>query len=268
MISYQRISPPNHLKEWVQFFWIFEGCFSEVNKYQQLTSASVFPKLAFQYEKGMSFKNDQKSGTELFRSGFQGQTDQYDKIAGFGNVGVIGVHFYPQSLPTLFGLSAIEMVNTKLEISEVLGYEGKTLEDKIMTASNNEQRISILCDFLETKVVKLSCNKQLLTSSIQTILEKRGEVRIDELVSSYSISQRQFERIFKDLTGFSAKKFSRIVRFESCLVQAFQVATSFTKLSYDLGYADQSHFIKEFKQFTGLNPKRYFSEDLSIFRKS
>lgn len=34
---------------------------------------------------------------------------------------------------------------------------------------------------------------------------------------------------------------------------------SLTDIAYDCGYYDQSHFINDFKEFSGYSPKVYFS---------
>ncbi|WP_084498367.1 helix-turn-helix domain-containing protein [Pedobacter sp. V48] len=33
-----------------------------------------------------------------------------------------------------------------------------------------------------------------------------------------------------------------------------------TEVSFDLGYSDQSHFIRSFKEFTNLTPKEYITK--------
>jgi AraC-like DNA-binding protein len=40
--------------------------------------------------------------------------------------------------------------------------------------------------------------------------------------------------------------------------------TSLTDLAYENEYFDQAHFIKDFKEFTGLTPKEFFGDDLKM----
>jgi AraC-like DNA-binding protein len=44
---------------------------------------------------------------------------------------------------------------------------------------------------------------------------------------------------------------------EACCTWTMRV-TKLTRLAVDAGYFDQSHFIREFRAFTGTAPRRFF----------
>jgi len=72
------------------------------------------------------------------------------------------------------------------------------------------------------------------------------------------LNERTFERRFVAAVGISAKQFSRIIQFQQSLEQL--TVKDYTKLSdivYSNGFADQSHFIRVFKAFTGKSPKKF-----------
>lgn len=57
--------------------------------------------------------------------------------------------------------------------------------------------------------------------------------------------------------GASPKKFASIFRLRHVLHLRAKGA-DFTSIAHDAGYCDQSHFIKDFKRFTGLAPESFF----------
>ena len=79
-------------------------------------------------------------------------------------------------------------------------------------------------------------------------------LNITDLAKNAPISQRQFERSFKEVAGFTPKLYARIKRFETTLNKS----GSLTEIALDAGYFDQAHFIRDFKAFTGLQPRNYF----------
>ena len=57
------------------------------------------------------------------------------------------------------------------------------------------------------------------------------------------------------------KDFMRIVRLQRTLsIMQHNQGIGFARLSYECGYTDQSHMIKEFKLFSGYTPKEYIAQ--------
>ena len=84
-------------------------------------------------------------------------------------------------------------------------------------------------------------------------------MNVQEMAGRAFLSTRQFERNFKQFAGFSPKLYSRIIRFQAAMQQYGNKAMSLTAIAYECGYYDQSHFIHDFKEFSGHHPHHYFS---------
>ena len=56
----------------------------------------------------------------------------------------------------------------------------------------------------------------------------------------------------------SPKHYSRVVRFQSATQHKAAGTRDLIEIAYDCGFNDQSHFIKDFRQFSGYTPKEYF----------
>ena len=87
---------------------------------------------------------------------------------------------------------------------------------------------------------------------------------LTQLIQSYPYSQKHLINQFKKYLGLTPKYFQRIFRFNEILAKIYQKqALSWTQISYDCGYTDQSHFIKEFRHFSGFNPQEFLDQDFS-----
>lgn len=71
------------------------------------------------------------------------------------------------------------------------------------------------------------------------------------------------ELLFQDSLGLSPKEFNNIIRIQAAL-EELKTNGSLTSLAYQLGFADQAHFTRTFKRFTGLTPKGYRKETSPI----
>ena len=87
---------------------------------------------------------------------------------------------------------------------------------------------------------------------------------IENVASRYGITSRYLQKLFLQYTGLTPKLYTKINRFQNSLRLVTQNNNSLTSIAYDCGYFDQSHFIREFKSFTGLTPSGYTSAGSSI----
>jgi methylphosphotriester-DNA--protein-cysteine methyltransferase len=99
-----------------------------------------------------------------------------------------------------------------------------------------------------------------VTRALGTITESSGEARLSDVAGQCEISLRQLERVMLRWVGISPKRLARITRFQRLLgVVADGPPRQWTPLAAE-HYADQSQLIREFTEFAGKSPRRYFSD--------
>ncbi|RPD40586.1 helix-turn-helix domain-containing protein [Chitinophaga barathri] len=156
------------------------------------------------------------------------------------------------SLPAheLFGRSvSSDNVFKGAELREVL--------DRMAEAKHNRARVTLAEDFL---LKKLNTRKTLpvIGDAVKIIKQQNGVIRVKELAASLHISQDAFEKRFRSLIGSTPKQFASIIRLRH-LIDKYPTYPSLTDATYEAGYFDQSHFIKDFRLFTGRTPTEFFS---------
>jgi AraC-like DNA-binding protein len=65
---------------------------------------------------------------------------------------------------------------------------------------------------------------------------------------------------FLQYTGLPPKLFCKINRFQHSLNLVNANGQNLTNIAYESGYFDQSHFIREFKSFTGITPNSFAAQ--------
>ena len=99
----------------------------------------------------------------------------------------------------------------------------------------------------------------------QTLGSRRVEAALSMLLSDTGTSvgamagcaclgTRQFSRVFRSMVGMGPKEYARIARFQKSLWMMQAGGRDFASIAYACGYADQSHFIRECRIYSGHTP--------------
>lgn len=254
-MKYFTLQPSAQLADYVRYFWVFEGEASEAQPYLHRTMANGCPELLFHYKGAFRELLFDQTIQSSFLTGIHAQTNQYRRFIVHEPFGMFGAYLYPYALTSLFNIPAIELTNQLPDLASLV--KSDELEEKMLMAIDHTERLSIIENYL---VQKIKQPKQpAIMLAVKEIIKHRGQLNIRQLSETYSLSTRQFERNFKEHTGFSAKTFSTIIRFNAVLAQKHQPEQSMLDIAYNFGYYDQSHFVQDFKTFSGYSPRMYFS---------
>ncbi|KAA0989784.1 helix-turn-helix domain-containing protein [Dyadobacter aurulentus] len=258
-MQYYTILPPPDLAPFVRCFWVLEHEVSSEKPYFHKTLADACAELVFHY-KGTFDEIDRSGKTSpSFTAGLTGPTSLYRRFRISENFGIFGVYLYPFAVPAMFAIPATETVNEMPDLYSILGKMGSDLEEKMTLAENNQARIAIMCRFMRGCLQRNARPEPAAFSMISQIIQSNGLTSVTELAERNALSTRQFERKFKAFSGFSPKLFSRIIRFHAAMNSYGDQQKSLTEIAYEAGYYDQSHFIHDFKTFSGEHPGTYFS---------
>lgn len=263
MSSFKIVVPPPSLQKYVKYFWTGEVYFNVDQPNFHLETANSKPQLLFRYCGDYISVDSFGKEVKTVKAGLFGQSDKHIKYELVSpKAGFFGVRFYPYALQKLFNIPSNEIVNGNIDVQTLLGANGSILLEKMVSATGTSQRVNIITAFLESQLQNCNETNDRIENAIKLVHLTKGRVLLPDLISCSYLSPRQFERRFKELSGFSAKTYLKIVRFES-VVQAFQLSKlnfhkNLKRIAIDYGYYDQPHFNHEFKIFTGMSPSAYF----------
>jgi AraC-like DNA-binding protein len=257
-MNYYTIPPPPELAKYVRIFWVYEGEASDAEPYIYRGFADGCTELVFHYRGPFDSVSIGGKREKSLAAGLHAQSRTFTRWIVNENWAIFGCYLYPYSIPRIFGFPANDLSDNLTDLRSILGVEGGELEERIMTAADNRARVSILAAFLSRRLESDKRELPPVFTSINRIIETRGLADVRALSSDFCLSHRQFERKFKEFSGFSPKLYSRIVRFGTTL-KYYGSGRSLTDIAYECGYYDQSHFISDFREFSGYNPGVYFS---------
>ncbi len=88
--------------------------------------------------------------------------------------------------------------------------------------------------------------------------------RVDELQQHLNLSYRSIHRLYSNSLGISPKEFLQISKFRKGIRALNDNDSNHSQLAFKIGYVDQSHFIRDFKNYTNLTPKQFKRKVSSI----
>lgn len=118
-----------------------------------------------------------------------------------------------------------------------------------------------------SSTTNLPCSEfNVLGNAVRLIEQNYEDSNIEKIAQRLNMSRRTLERLFSSKIGMSPKRFARIARLHRFLRYYAQVDNkNLTKAAHETQYYDQSHFIREFSNFTGESPASFFRSPPEIF---
>ena len=174
----------------------------------------------------------------------------------------VGANLFAFSLPFFTRIPAWE-ISPGLEMEVILGKDVHSLHHKLYEAKTDQERVNVLEAYLLRKLMyQASTNLELiiLEFMVKQISSSSGDVNISTLAEETGLSDRMLRIYFERNVGCSIKTLAKIVRFEHSFHSEQLIQASLTERALASGYYDQSHYIRDFKQLTGLNPKEFYKK--------
>lgn len=250
-MRFDKFIPADQLKPYIKYFVVSEN--ESENEYTIFPSPGLV--IGFQY-KGQLASINENTESRLATAGITGMTDGYKIFKNSADTGTILVYFTEVGFTHFASHPANELFNLSLSLDDIFDRRSVTeVEEKLTIATTDKQRIKVVEQFLISQLKDIETDK-LVVEAVKLIYQTNGTIRIKELNEKLFISQSPFEKRFRKVVGTTAKKFASIVRFNSVL-DNLNNTKSLTEICYENNFFDQAHFIKDFKQFTGVTPENF-----------
>ena len=257
-MEYKKYAPHDVLKNYIRYFWSFDSFQSTIKTIHIKSFADKSPRLIFQDLNHFDSIYD-LSGNKMPMCYLSGLDTKDTDALMSGTFSHFGVSFYPHALHAIFKNNAVEFLNNIIDLDH---FVPKDLKFKLSECPSHHDRVTLLNHFFYNKIYSGN-EKNLLVDTILQSNDISYNADFVKLQEKYKISERQLERKFKTSTGISPKKYQRLIRFEKALeLLSSKDNKLLTEVGYVLNYSDQSHFIKDFKDFSGMTPKEFAKSNI------
>ena len=256
---YLRHVPSAPLNRFVEYLWFYTGFFPDHSVERVLPDGAVELLIDLHGPPKKLYTDAVGGAYRVYRRAWiSGQHSQFIVIGTEQNASMMGVHFRAGGAFPFLSCPVSELNDDVVELEHVWGPRVRSLHEQLSEAPSPQEKFRILETMLRA-VGKDSMTEDLASSAALAELQMAHDpVSIKLLSKRLGLSQRQLLRRFEEHVGLRPKALARIFRFQNVLKRLeAERKVHWAEIACEAGYYDQSHFVKEFQEMTGLNPSRY-----------
>lgn len=174
----------------------------------------------------------------------------------------VGAQLRPGAAWALFGVPASDLADRHTRLDALWGERAAEALDLLLGLGTAEARLAAFQAMLTRRLLQ---RPHALHPAVAHGLRVLAEgTSIGELVRASGYSHRHFVAMFKEAAGLPPKRLQRVLRLQRLLTAAstagpapLHMPLRWADLALAMGYSDQSHFIREFGEITGMSPEAY-----------
>ena len=259
VFRYKEFNPCPQLTPFVKCYWMLES------NGEVLITDKILPdgciEMIFHF--GEQFvKNKNNAPERVDRFFVNGQNTIPFTLSPTGVSYLIGIRFFPYGAWPFVHVPMDELTNKFVSLEDLYGDNANQLTEQLINEPPGDRRIQLIEQFLLTELAKSKWTVDpVVNKLVSWVYSDKSKLNLHRFAKEIKYSERQIRRKFMDTIGINPSLFIRVVRFREVLRQLNNGDESeLLGVALDSGYHDQSHFIRDFKNFTGQTPTEYFRE--------
>ncbi len=264
-MNYQTFQPHPDLKSLISCYWTLEVPADTDSQKQRIVPDGCI-EMAFILGDDIKRYTSENQFILQPRAMVLGQTIEPFYIEPTGYVHTFAIRFYPYGFANFVTEPIKNLANKETPLTAL--FEEKIIqavEQKIIRAKDVKQRIEIIEKFLLERLNNKSTVEHIVKTTVDALLSTNGNASIKTILKDDRGKRRQLERKFAKQIGVSPKQLGKVIRLQTALKMLLnKEAESLTNIAYESAYYDQAHFIKDFKEFTGTNPKEFLGNENTL----
>lgn len=174
-----------------------------------------------------------------------------------GNSACMEVKLSPLAVHGLLRIPMGELSWRIIDLEDVFGADIGLLCEAVSEASSWGERFALMEAFLLRRFAGMAV-PQPAAFMLRKLNDADGQISIRAVAEEIGCSQKHLITLFRNAVGTTPKNYCRLLRFEKALRLMQSGSTpNWADIAAACGYYDQSHFIREFRAFTGETPNMF-----------
>ena len=171
---------------------------------------------------------------------------------------VFGIKFRPGAFRPFLGRPVSELTDQTRPLATLWGADADRFATDLGEAPELGELVAVAERHLREHWPAPDPEVREIGTIVHALLHDRSITRVEEVSTRFGIRPRTLERLFQRYVGVSPKWVLRRYRLHEAAARLAEgTDTSWAHVAADLGYFDQSHFIRDFTRAVGMTPVAY-----------
>lgn len=240
MVGHSRYWPSADLAPFVEHYWTVQWDVPEPQLVETLPHPSVH----------LVLERDQAQLAGL-------TTQRFTRVLE-GRGRVLSAKFRPGGFKPFTKEAVSSLSDRVVPLMAVFGESAADLAQRVLAQREHQAAVGLLEAFLRERQPQPDPQAELAGRIVAHIAAERRITRVEQVAESFELNLRRLQRLFNDYVGVGPKWVIQRYRLHEAAERlAAEPGLDCAALALELGYADQAHFIRDFKQLVGRSPSEY-----------
>lgn len=185
---------------------------------------------------------------------FSGKSDK--KLEGQGRA--VSILFRPGGFFPFYNGPLSELTDSYRMLGDVFGPKAHEVEMELLLNDDDPTLIRLIEAMLRGRKPKADNHIKLINEIIDTVMDDRSITKVRDVCALFGLSERTLQDLFATYVGIGLKWVIMRYRMQDAVTRISNgMDIDWASLALDLGYADQPHFINDFRKIIGISPTDY-----------
>lgn len=254
-----RYRPPPPLDRYVEWLWWSQRDLPQLYREHMLPSGSTQLIFALHDEAYTWQRNSSDESSTVWTRGIVHGPQWSYFVSGPKPCGAVaGISFRTGAAGAVLGVPITEITDRHVSIEALWGARGRSMRQRLLDAQEPMATLRAVEQELVSRLTPPLLVHPAIAHALADPVQGWGFTRISNVQRRTGYSPKHFISLFRDAVGLTPKHFYRVKRFTAALQTiAGGAGSNLAETAASLGYADQSHLIREFRAFAGITPTQY-----------
>ncbi len=171
---------------------------------------------------------------------------------------MMGIQFKPGGIWPFLKPDGHAFQGRHVDLEDLWGADARRLHQRLVQAPTPDAKMTILLDAFVAKAPRAFAWHPAVALALNCFERAPHRASVAATAKRAEIGQKTFIRLFREQVGMTPKLYLRVARFNRVVddLHARQ-DVAWGDVVEQNGFYDQSHFIRDFQEFSGLSPTQW-----------